>query len=353
VALVGSELVGIDGLEEHTMRHFRRWLLLILVLFWLPPLCLAQRLPDSEADGFAGRVRRVKYEQSIVSDQAGTAEAEATVRVPMTEIAYDTSGKRTESTHYMTDGSRETEIIDGAGRSSGVDFYGTSGGLSGRLVFSYDNNGRLSVESRYSGNGELQFKKVYSYSDDGKRVEKVSYNNGGTDRDRTERTLRDVSDNVIEEATYNLSGTLATKTVYEYDGSVLSGATIIRGADGYILSKVTYRRDSVSRVVGADSYGVGGKLESTSIITYDTAGNRSNAATYKPDGTLKEFQSWRYDEKGNEAEYKRLDAQGTMLESLNHSYEYDSHGNWTKDSQRRIEGGIGTQKAILRAISYY
>jgi hypothetical protein len=294
----------------------------------------------------------VKYEESRVSDPAVTPEAG--FRVPMTEIAYDTSGRQTETTHYMADGSRETQVMDKAGRPSEVESYGARGELSGRLVFSYDNDGRLSVENRYSANGELQFKKVYCYSDDGKRVEKVTYDNFGRDRDQTERTLRDASGNVTEEATYNPSGTLAIKTVYDYhDGSVLSGVTITRGADGYILRKVTYRTDSDSRVVGTESYGVGGNLESTSAVTYDSAGNRSTALTYKPDGTLKDFQSWRYDEKGNELEYKRLDAQGTVLESLNHSYEYDSHGNWTKDFQRRIERGISTQKAIFRSISYY
>src|SRR5262245_59305578 len=216
--------------------------LLVLTLCCLPEYCFAQDVPDTKADGFAGHVKRVRYEESARSDLGDALEASSPTTT--VEIAYDPAGNRLELTHYMPDGSSESRTTDKDGRLSKVDSYGRDGRLSGRLVYLHGADGRVSDESYYSATGELQFKKLYSYSGDGRRVEKITYNNGGKDRDRTEITSLDPAGNVTEESVYNLSGSLITKVAYQYDNrSMLSGLTITSGPDEQILSRVIYRRD--------------------------------------------------------------------------------------------------------------
>ena len=145
-----------------------------------------------------------------------------------------------------------------------------------------------------------------------------------------------------------------TKSVFTYD-SLGRQSEIVH----YLLGSFSYR-ETFSYPQKGNSVDIkrvfdsGGRETETDF--YDDQGRIIETRTHDSEGTSKEL--CKYDAKGNLIEYLLYDARGRMADKQVHEYEFDSHGNWTK--QRTMSWDWDTGKAVRnpvrlteRTITYY
>ncbi|HEY2847487.1 MAG TPA: hypothetical protein VGI80_06695 [Pyrinomonadaceae bacterium] len=89
------------------------------------------------------------------------------------------------------------------------------------------------------------------------------------------------------------------------------------------------------------------------IDEYDQAG-RIIKAIFQDDEPQTEF--YKYDDKGNLQEFRAVDRSGKDLVTETYEYEFDSHGNWTKQMSKTVsrpEFGIPSSSTVDRQLTYY
>ncbi len=103
-------------------------------------------------------------------------------------------------------------------------------------------------------------------------------------------------------------------------------------------------------------YNPDGSVNRRVQFTYDANGNLMEAVRYKADGTLVNKVVYAYDSKSNKTEETTYKADGSVEKYSTVTYEFDSHGNWTKMTEiTRFEAEEETYwaESIYRKISYY
>jgi hypothetical protein len=134
--------------------------------------------------------------------------------------SYDAEGKQIEA-RYSEDG-RELKAYyrynyTGDGHLSEMVTANGEGLIYHRVVYSYDDQGRLIVESAYRPDGKLYKKSLFTYADGRKKEEMITLNEDGSLNLRSVQ-IYDGRDNVVEAGALD-QGTKCCKTVriYEYD----------------------------------------------------------------------------------------------------------------------------------------
>jgi YD repeat-containing protein len=103
-------------------------------------------------------------------------------------------------------------------------------------------------------------------------------------------------------------------------------------------------------------YNPNGSVNRRVQFTYDPNGNLTEAVRYKADGTLADRVAYVYDAKGNKTEETTYKADGSLEKYSTFTYEFDSHGNWTKMTEiTRFETDADTYwaESVYRTITYY
>lgn len=223
------------------------------------------------------------------------------------------NGKIAEYTVYDTDGTQAARFIyqyDASGNKIEDAFYAWTGKRHSRLVYSYDEAGHNLSQTSYNEDDVIIWKDVSSFDAEGHQMEWMQYQNGIL---RYKRIFK-----------YGVNGKLAEQETLEFNAP-----SNLRSSHAPVPGKITYAYNERER--------------STEISTYDL------------DGSLKSKEVRTVDEKGNETGIASFAGVDSSRRSLI-TYEYDSHGNWTKKLWANFPNGAKEAEpywAEYRTITYY
>jgi len=194
-------------------------------------------------------------------------------------------------------------------------------------------------------------------------------------------TTYDEKGNRKEVTNYNLNGSLQDKRIYTRDGEGNLTETIYK-ADGTMDSKLIYTYDEKGRITGWSVYDAVGSLRRKAIGAYDAHGKPTESAIYNADGSLMNKTVHSYDAEGKQAGHAVYNAAGVLMQtyerngtedivvlynedgtfhyrsvSKSPTSEFDSHGNWIKQSTPRSITRAGKSEEVIavfyRRITYY
>ncbi len=183
--------------------------------------------------------------------------------------------------------------------------------LNFRSVFVYDEKGELIEGAEYNAAGGLEFKWSYRHDKNRKRVEEIRYDANTNALFSRSVYLYDAAGSLIEETRYHAPTANDYRWVYSYDGA---GNRI--GEEFYVV-----------RAHGRENQEAKVRLDSRTAYAYD---------------------------KGNLIEEARYDASGSLVARKSYSYEFDSRGNWIKQTAHEAAGGAPDPALVTyRTITYY
>ena len=184
-------------------------------------------------------------------------------------------------------------------RSKYVALYDNNGKIHGRVELGekvlFDKRGFRKTYIRYKGLGKMDFKYSYNYNSKG---------------------------DLVEAATYDSKGVMATKRISKYDkkGNELERKMV--DFDHQTDTKAVFKYDKDGNIIDTKTYSGKGELLNDLIVTYKN-GQIIKAITKNSRGDVTQEVNSVYDSYGRVVKEDRKTDQGTY--SIN--YKYDSRGN--------------------------
>jgi YD repeat-containing protein len=317
---------------------------------------------DRQKAGYLGPVRKASTETEILSRklyrESGDGQRKlvedttadfGNARFLMAEQEFDRNGRLVADANSYREGDEEpfrsVYSYDGNGRLSLEDHFNRDGSPAGRKQYVYDSGGKKTQELFYTATGVLLSKVGYddhqnatdieSYGPDGSIVQKQStihsYRREGntledsyTPPQRTSGMYLGVVSPKNGESHEAPSVPQQFKTLYTYNDS------------GQLISELVAGMEKTYDSKGRLSEEVFGDTRTT--YTYDERGHVSEMLVHEPSGAYSLSGGnaryvYKYDSYGNEKEQTVYKRDGSVSTHYEYTYEYDSHGNWT----RRIE----------------
>lgn len=195
------------------------------------------------------------------------------------------------------------------------------------------------------------------FNNDGRTIEVDEFNDG-TVLKKTEYVY-DNKGIMSEVYSYNANDTLTSKHKYlnTYDDKGNLVTRIHLRADSSVDNKFTFVYNGSGNLVEYTQYRHGTDLIVKEICSYDNKGNMTEDIIYKPDGKIDWRFSYKNDDKGNRLEANVYKGKKFIIKYINAydtygnetevdwckesgkpyrkyymKYEYDSHGNWIKQT---------------------
>lgn len=240
---------------------------------------------------------------------------------------------------------------DEDGKVSCRKMYNSAGELTEQFDYTYDGQGRL-AQSEGFGYAEVytRYRNEYIYDENGNLIHEKSYQNGELFAEKR----YDANGNLLEGGTY-YGGGYDTHSVYTYDdagkllqvyteqgGEPSGGCDYFYDANGrlireerYLISKGvrkeltnTYTYDENGRCVRYDMGGYQGE-QSYETYTYDAAGNMLSSEYHHYEESGNTGYYWTYDDAGRITSWTSTNRQGTTT----YTWTYDDQGNVVALSQ--------------------
>ncbi len=202
-----------------------------------------------------------------------------------------------------------------------------------RYVFKYDDEGNISLREEFSYAGPLQMKTLFSQDESGLLVE-MTYN---SDNEISLQRISDKDSNVLEYKHYYDEEVVSRYTYeyrrwdnkveeisYEYDNSLKK--------DGEVRYRNVRTYNKEGKEVENISYRPDGSLWAKWTTTFDQTGHTLVEFHYDEDSSIKKCTTRKFDERGNIYEEACYEADGSLNYRLEFHYEYDSKGNWIKQT---------------------
>ena len=249
---------------------------------------------------------------------------------------FDEEGRRVEYAVFESEGKVGTRFVykyDAKGNLIEEDWYGYTGLLGGKTVYTFNDKGKQTTQAYYSGEGTLKWKNISTYDADGNRNVWLQYQG-------------EIAKYKIT-SSYDSKGRILENETFEFNGN-----PNIRASHAPEPGKVVYTYDDEKRTKEIATYEVNGTLRSKSVYAYDERGNEIGLTEFKGDGSPKNFEIQLYDNLGKPGSALRGTISGRSIMNI----EYDSHGNWTRKTrliQSEKGGPPQAYHAELRVITYY
>ncbi|MBL0202163.1 MAG: hypothetical protein IPP81_19005 [Chitinophagaceae bacterium] len=185
-----------------------------------------------------------------------------------------------------------------------------------KIIWKYDNNGKIVEQNEYDKDGNLTRKDLYKYDKNGKLSQFIDYDKDGN-FSRKFLYKYDKNGNPVENSAYDENDTLVSKTLYKYD------------SDKKLIEYTSYRKFGNSKW---------GSIEnSKSIYKYDKSGNLLQNTTQvntqdvisKKTTSKMKLETYKYNDKSEMIEYTSGIPNDTKS-TKTIKYEYDSYSNWIK-----------------------
>src|SRR3569832_395310 len=184
------------------------------------------------------------------------------------------------------------------------------------LSTTYDRQGNLSEEDQLYEVVELNFKSIFTYDPPGQIKEGIEYDYQGKPAFKWSYT-HDPGKKIIEESRYEPNGVLFSKSSYHYD------------ADGNLVEEERLHSHSANDLKWVYLYDEAcRKVEESFYVV------RAQGLLNTVESTLDSKIVFSYDAKGNLLEEPRYDAAATVKSKKSYRYEYDTAGNWIKQTAR-------------------
>lgn len=231
----------------------------------------------------------------------------------------------------------------------------------------YDREGRwIEFQSGFLKAGERihdgSFKDVISYDSKTNEEERISFTSDGSIASKTVTSYNGGGD-VLEERISNLDGSRRARMSFTYDpqGRLVDskhywGDTLIsHSRTEHKVDSMGNRVKIVSRIKSHDP-----DRQNAYVSTLDKQGNSIEIVHYNSDGSIKERirNGYKYNEKGMMTERYSYNEDDSLAWKDTYSYEFDSFGNWIKETAQHWVGKGGKLKAEpprikKRTITYY
>jgi hypothetical protein len=279
---------------------------------YLASLAVAEVKTDLQKEGFIGPVQTVQIQTAQFSSQSG--QWIEGPRELSASITYDVRGNKTEVIGSAFVG-KTLYAYNAQGDLTETLSYSPDGSLSERTVYTYDAKGNLMETVSYAPDGSSHRKTVYIYNAQGQLTEQITCDAAGC-FDKGTYTYDPYGNLVEERFYYPDSAAIKLHIAHTYD------------AQG--------RRIQTER--GPAHLGLG--IEKT-VETYDANGNILELTTY-------------YTEKVGDEEDRPIPPPAKRV----YTYEFDTHGNWIKQTQTLCTAETGEPvcepfMVTYRTITYY
>jgi hypothetical protein len=203
---------------------------------------------------------------------------------------------------------RQQRLItfDVNGYETEQDLYGRDGALFKKWLYGYDANGYKSEESSYEASGKLEWRKTFRYE-------------------------------------FNARGNVSTLSIYDSDGTLDARMVKTYNERGLQTDNTTY-----------DSKG---SVSNKSLFRFDDKGVLTEFALYNSAGVLVQKQVPNSGQNemilnNDDGTFKRREVRSTPTRE-----DLDSHGNWTKQTTKKVVTQSGRTEEVLeitqRIIAYY
>jgi hypothetical protein len=231
-------------------------------------------------------------------------------RILVELLSLDEQGKFTAQTIKNSDGSIKRKYgwnstYDPAGKLTRRQFFNASGVETCVAKYEQDESGRLSRATFYCSDSVVNHRELYFYDNTGTKVRQVNTNPDGTAQ-------------------------VSIGFVYQ---------------DGRLAQENYYRTD--------------GSLAHRNLRSYDEHGNQIEFSAFDAEGgiLLKFGMTYSVDSSGKPAELRTYSRRNVLLTRENYTYEFDSHGNWTKRTTIKENFGTGNPTVEVevgyRTLTYY
>jgi hypothetical protein len=277
-----------------------------LVLSLICPIC-AQAKPNRRLlDGLFGPVHTSRREIASVAERDG-----ATVEGPRTLVM---------SVEYNDDWTH-----------AAIRQYRPNGSTAHKTLHTYDAEGRWLEVAYYEGESKMIHRSSFLYDGEGQLLEQVEYGRSGSVVGRILASHRKDENKakVTEDAVYDRRNSLRSSSMNKTEENTGKAESAFYNADGSLANRSMVRRNE--------------------------EGNWEHSE-YKADGTASSRTVSISDGKGWVSEVQEYNGEGVLIRKQTYKHEYDSYGNWTKESEWHWESEAG--KSILvsvryRTITYY
>ena len=282
-------------------------------------------------------LERLVYTYDVLGRNTGYDEYYAVTKQPLLGprkhiYGLNADGKIVEYMVYDTGGtiaSRFTYQYDAKGNKLEEDFYTWTGKRSGRLVYTYDEAGHNLTQTSYNSDDVVAWKRINTYDAEGHQLEWAQYINGLL---RYKRSFK-----------HDREGRLAEQETVEFNAAPSS----LRASHAPIPGKIVYTYNERDRSTEISTYDPNGSLKSKEVRTVDEKGNEAGVAFFDEKGSPKNTDIQWYDK--NKL-VRTLSGKSVI------TFEYDSHGNWTKKIRSILPAGAKEAEAYsaeYRIITYY
>lgn len=187
---------------------------------------------------------------------------------------------------------------------------------------------------------------------------------------RSSLTTYNDKGNKLRTESYDFKNNLALITVYGYlDGARVSASKFIQRDYSLVVGiagggsnkkmdtryehRFEFKYDDQKRLSELTDFLSNGEIMERYVYKYD--GNQKEEALYTGNGKLARRYLYLLDDKGNIVERTGFDRNGTLASKTSYTYEFDSHGNWTRRTMTRHPQNDKPDppRVHLRTITYY
>jgi hypothetical protein len=212
-----------------------------------------------------------------------------------------------------------------------VRIYRPDGSTAHKTLHTYDPEGRWLEVAYHEGQGKLIRRSSFLYDGEGQLLEQVDYGPSGSVMGRIVASHRKDENKakVTEGAVYNRNNALRSSNVNKIEGNGGKAESAFYNADGSVANRSAVRRNEE------------GNLEHSE---------------YKADGAVSSRTVSISDGKGWGSDVQEYNGEGVLIRKQTYNHEYDSHGNWTKETEWHWESETGKSTLAsvrYRAITYY
>ncbi len=257
-------------------------IVLVLVIVFVFASCKSAKTGEEESTGESASGITAEI-ASVIADYTPVADGNF-----VTKTRVDEDGAAV-AEYYDNDG----KLIESRKWADGAD--------AGHTIFTYNDEGNVSVEESFDLAGKPDSVVQYNYSD-GELTgsSKTTYSDGASTGSEY----------------YDSEGRLTQRSEYEYDGTKLMKITRY-DADDNITGTTSYSYNKKGYIVKVSDFDAEGELVSYSALTYDKSNNLVRTDYYDKDDNLTGYYINEYDDSGKRLSTTRYDAEGNVLSVSN------------------------------------
>lgn len=216
---------------------------------------------------------------------------------------------------------------------------------STKVVYSYDENGKLLESSEMTARDVLVNKVENKFNEEGLLVEQIGFDSESI---ITWKAVFNYKNGLMSDVSeYGSDGNLKTKVIYAYNGSNVSEENCYN-AEGTLVGKLVYKYEG-DRLTVEDEYFADGTLDTEKQYSYTEAGNKDSITTFSGNGEMMLKEVFRYNAENVLTEITTYGADNKVASRT--IVKFDDKGNFTKMTTYTVSKKFGTTVNEMSAMT--